>query len=85
MEIIKTIATDWKEFGFLMDLDPEGKQVDAIEAENAHKRNGLFICCQEIFMLWLQKPDATWSKLIELLYDSEQKDLAAQVKDVLGL
>ena len=85
VEIIKTIATYWKEFGFLMDLDPEGKQVATIEAENAHKRNGLFICCQEIFLLWLQKPDATWSKLIELLYDSEQKDLAAQVKDVLGL
>ena len=85
VEIIKTIATDWKEFGFLMDLDPEGKQVATIEAENAHKRNGLFICCQEIFMIWLQKPDATWGNLIELLYDSEQKDLAEQAKDALGL
>ena len=28
------IATDWKDFGFLMDLDPEG----TIEAGNAHKR-----------------------------------------------
>ena len=85
VEIIKTIAADWKEFGFLMDLDPEGKQVVTIEAENAHKRNGLFICCQEIFMLWLKKRDATWGNLIELLYDSEQKDLAEQVKDALGL
>ena len=85
VEIITTIATDWKDFGFLMDLDPKGKQVAKIEAENAHKRNGLFICCQEIFMLWLQKPDATWGNLIELLYDLEQKDLASQVKDVLGL
>ena len=85
VEIIKTIATDWKEFGFLMDLDPEGKQVATIEAEYAHKRNGLFICCQEIFRLWLQKPDATWGNLIELLYDSEQKILAEQAKDALGL
>ena len=85
VEIIKTIVADWKDFGFLMDLDPEGKQVATIEAENAHKRNGLFICCQEMFMLWLQKPDATWGNLIELLYDSELKNLAEQVKDVLGL
>ena len=85
VEIIKKIAADWKEFGFLMDLDPEGKQVVTIEAENVHKRNGLFICCQEIFMLWLKKRDATWGNLIELLYDSEHKDLAEQVKDALGL
>ena len=58
VEIIKTIAADWEHFGFLMDLDPEGKQIATIEAENAHKRNGLFICCQEIFMLWLQRPGA---------------------------
>ena len=32
------IATNWKDFGFLMDLDPEGKHVATIEAENAHKR-----------------------------------------------
>ena len=36
-------------------------------------------------MLWLQKPDATWGNLIELLYDSEQKILAEQAKDALGL
>ena len=40
-----------------MDLDPEGKHVATIEAENANKRNGLFICYQEIFMLWLKKTD----------------------------
>ena len=40
-----TITADWKEFAFLMDLDPEGKQVATIEAENAHKRDILFICC----------------------------------------
>ena len=27
----------------------------------------------------------TWSNLIELLYDSEQRDLAEQAKDALGL
>ena len=43
VEIIKMIATDWKEFGFLMDLDPEGKQVATIEAENP--RAQAFVTC----------------------------------------
>ena len=85
VEIIETLAQDWKRVGFLMDFDTVGRKVACIEAENAHKRNGLVICCQEIFMLWLEKPDATWANLIQLLYDSEQKDLAEQVKDALGL
>ena len=85
VEIIETLAQDWKRVGFLMDFDPVGRKVACIEAENAHKRNGLVTCCQEIFMLWLEKPDATWANLIQLLYDSEQKDLAEQVKDALGL
>ena len=85
VEIIKAIGPDWKEFGFLMDLDPKGKIVSSIEAENAHKRNGQFICCQETFMRWLEKPEATWGYLIELLNDAEQKDLAEQVKDALGI
>ena len=85
MEIIKTVAPDWKEIGLLMDFDPYGRKIVNIEAEHAHKRNGLVICCQEMFILWLDNPDATWSNLIELLLDSEQQELAKQVKDVLGL
>ena len=34
---------------------------------------------------WLDQPDATWGNLVELLIDSEQKDLADQVKDALAL
>ena len=85
MEIIKTVAPDWKKIGLLMDFDPYGRKIVNIEAEHAHKRNGLAICCQEMFILWLDNPDATWSNLIELLLDSEQQELAKQVKDVLGL
>ena len=84
IEIIKTIAPDWKQVGLLMDFDPKGKKVASIEAEHAHKRNGPVICCQEIFTLWLDQPDATWGNLLELLTDSEQKDLAEQVKDALA-
>ena len=83
VEIIKTIAPDWKQVGFLMDLDPMGRNIRCIEAEHAHKLNCLVICCQELFTLWLDSPDATWGNLIELLIDSEYKELAEQVKNAL--
>ena len=85
VEIIKTIAPDWMEVGFLMDLDPKGRKIANIEAEYAHKRNGPVVCCREMFTLWLDRPDATWENLVELLVDAEQKDLADQAKDALGL
>ena len=85
IEIIKTITPEWKLVGFLMDLDPKGQKIRCIEAEHAHKLNGPVICCQEIFTLWLDRPDATWGNLIELLIDSEHKDLAEQVKNALVL
>ena len=37
IDIINTIAPDWMEVGFLMDLDPIGTKVTNIEAEHAHK------------------------------------------------
>ena len=85
VNIIESVAAVWKDVGFLMDLDPEGRKVDDIEAEHAHKQNGLHVCCREMFKLWLDSPDATWGNLIELLVDSERKQLAEQVKDALGL
>ena len=85
VEIIKTIAPDWMEVGFLMDLDPKGRKIANIEAEHAHKRNGPIICCREMFILWLDQPDSTWGNLIQLLVDAEQRDLAEWVKEALGL
>ena len=85
VNIIESIAPVWKDVGYLMDLDPEGRKVEHIEAEHAHKPNGLHICCREMFKLWLDSPDATWQNVIELLVDSEQQVLAEQVKDALGL
>ena len=85
VEIIKAIAPDWMEVGFLMDLDPKGRKIASIESQHALKRNGPVVCCREMFILWLDRPDATWGNLIALLVDAEQKDLAEQVKDALGL
>ena len=83
VNIIESIAPVWKDVGFLMDLDPEGRNVKRIEAEHAHKLNGLHICCREMFQLWLDSPDATWGNLTELLVDSEHRELAKQVKSVV--
>ena len=85
VEIIKTIAPDWKHVGYLMDLDPKGHKIRCIETQHAHKLNGPVICCQEVFTVWLDSPDATWGNLIELLTDSEHTELAEQVKNALGL
>ena len=84
VEIIKTIAPDWKQVGFMMDLDPMGRKIRNIEAEHAHRLNGPVVCCQELFTVWLGCPDATWGNLIELLNDSEYKELAEQVTNALG-
>ena len=85
IEIIKTLAPDWKTVGFLMDLDPMGLEVKCIEAEYVHRVNGPIICCQEVFLRWLDSRTVTWGNLIELLIDSEQNELARRVKDALGL
>ena len=85
VEIIKTIAPDWMEVGFLMDLDPKGRKIANIEAEHAHKRNGPVVCCRDMFTLWLDQRDATWGNLIKLLVDAEQRDLAEHVKEALDL
>ena len=83
VNIIESIAPVWKKVGFLMDLDEMGQKVEHIEAE--HKQNGLDVCCREMFKLWLNSGDASWGNLIELLVDSERKQVAEQLKDALGL
>ena len=85
LQIIEAIAPDWKTVGYLMDFDPNGQKVDVIEAQYAHKRNGVITCCQEIFKLWLRSKDATWVKLNEILNGSGHKVLAEQVMDAVGL
>ena len=85
VEIIKTIAPDWMEVGFLMDLDLKGEMINNIEKEHAHRQNGPVVCCRKMFTLWLDRRDATWENLIRLLVDAEYRDVAEQVEDALGL
>ena len=85
LEIIEAIAPKWKTVGYSMDFDRDGQKLDVIEANYAHKRNGVVTCCQEIFKLWLRGKDATWEKLNEILNGSGHKVLAEQIMDAVGL
>ena len=80
VKTVGTVAPDWKNVGILMNLDPTARKVGYIETDHAHKRDGSVICCQEIFRVWLDSPDATWGNLIKLLIDAEHTTLAEQVK-----
>ena len=81
LEIIKSIAPWWKQLGYLMDCDDEGRTVAFIEVEHHSK----LACCQEMFLLWLKSPYATWENLIGLLIDCEHEYLAGRIEDALGL
>ena len=87
MDIIKSIAPRWKQAGVYLDFDPDGKELNLIEAEHGHKANGPIICCQEMLQRWLAGGGvpATWGNLIEVLEDSEETHLVEQVKSALGL
>ena len=86
VEIIKTVALKWREFGSLLDFDPDGLTLDLIEADK--KLWGSVACCEEMFQQWLRgegKQPATWETLIGLLEDAKKYYLAKKVKEILGL
>lgn len=85
VHIIKTITPKWREFGHLLNFDPDGLTLNLIEAEK--KLWGPEACCEEMFQRWLRGEGwqpATWRVLIELLEDAKYNHLAQQVKDMLG-
>ena len=51
VKVTKTIAPDWKQVGFMKELDPMGK-IRSIEAEHAHRLNGPVVCCQDFAIGW---------------------------------
>ena len=83
VQIIKSLASQWKEIGALLDFDTEGRTLKLIEAD--HQQKGHVACCQEMFMFWLEGKgkEATWELFIELLDDIDQSELAKQVKAAL--
>ena len=85
MCIIKTIAKDWKDFGYLLNFDETGRTIDCIAKENQLRP---IDCCTHMMREWLEgrgRQPATWATLIDLLKDAEINDLAQQLERmVLG-
>lgn len=84
IEVLKSVAPDWRIVGALLDFDAGGTQLALIESQSG-QQNPLG-CCQAMMVHWLagngQQP-ATWRKLIEILRDSEKDWLAEQLQKAL--
>ena len=79
IEIVKTVATKWRDVGVLLDFDAKGDTLDRIEAD----RKGVESCSQSMFQHWLKgngvRP-ASWATLLEILEDSRFVSLAADIR-----
>ena len=82
IQIIKTLAPDWNDFGILLDFDKAGTELDSIE--KAHPTDKAR--CKAMFQHWLKgngvRP-CSWRKLIQLLEDCDQDLLAEEIQDAL--
>ena len=78
IEIIKTVAPDWKNIGTLLDFDANGNTLSRLQANN----NDVDSCCRYMFHYWLQGngiQPATWATLVKILEDCNFNELAAQI------
>lgn len=85
VEVIKSLAADWKSFGVHLDFDGDGTTLNLIEAGH---RNHPIACCMEMFQRWLQgsgRQPVTWGVLVELLEDFEHRHLARKIKEAQSL
>ena len=82
IQIIKTLAPEWNDFGVLLDFDETGTELDNIE--KAHSTDKAR--CKAMFQHWLKgngvRP-CSWRKLIQLLEDCDQESLAEEIQDAL--
>ena len=88
VNIIESLAPQWKQFGLCLDFDRTGRQLDLIEAENAHESHRVVACCREMFKHWLEGngvQPVTWRTLIELLDHCNELFLVEQIEDALKL
>ena len=81
IEIVKTVASQWRDVGDLLDFDASGETLQRIQADEGQK--GVESCCRSMFQHWLQgngvRP-ASWATLLEILEDSRFVSLAADVR-----
>ena len=84
MKIIETIATIWKDLGYLLDFDRTGHTVDRIAREHQLRP---IDCCTEMLREWLQgrgRQPATWATLIDLLKDTDINNLAESLEGMMS-
>ena len=55
IQIINSVAPQWKELGALLDFDAEGRTLSLIEAD--HRQEGHAACCREMFMVEWQREE----------------------------
>ncbi|CAI8021429.1 hypothetical protein GBAR_LOCUS12713 [Geodia barretti] len=66
IEIIKSLAPDWKSFGVHLNFDDMGSQLSLIEAQHGPQS-----CCRDMMIHWLlgNGEGPTWRTLLALLED----------------
>ena len=80
LEIIDSIAPDWKDFGIHLDFDKTGRTIARIAREH-HDRP--IDCCTEMMQEWLKgrgRQPATWATLIDLLKNGKMNVLAQELE-----
>ena len=81
IQIVKTVASQWRDIGDLLDFDASGETLQQIQADEGQR--GVESCCRSMFQHWLQgngvRP-ASWPTLLEILEDSQFVSLAADVR-----
>ena len=80
INVIKLMASHWKEFGTLLDFDNFGATLANIERKRHFDPEA---CCEEMMERWLKgkgRQPASRELLVELLQDCELTVLAEQVE-----
>ena len=84
IKIIKKLSAYWKDLGYLLEFDDNGTEISVIEKMH---RGDPDECCTAMFHYWLEgngvKPHS-WRKLIELIDDCDQQELADEIQDALS-
>ena len=79
LEIIKEVAPNWPTFGYQLNFDGNGRQVDLLKADH---RNNAIDGCTAMFQHWLNgsvKP-TSWRTLTHLLDTMNYKRLATSLR-----
>jgi hypothetical protein len=81
IEIIKSLAPEWKPFGVHLNFDDMGSQLSLIEAQ--HGQSNPQSCCRDMVIHWLLgngEGPTTWRTLLALLEDGERAYLADRIR-----